>query len=98
MKTDRSFGRLIKELRIDKKWNIEKFIKKLNSKVSQPYIVKVELYGEIPSPALIIKMANVLEYNRNKLWELAKKSKLNKYEKSLDRKFQQALGYSVLGK
>jgi transcriptional regulator with XRE-family HTH domain len=86
------FGELIKKLRKEKSWTIKDFIEKLGSDLSQTYITKIEVYGEIPSPEVICKIAGVFNYDENKLLEYAKKNKVERFEKSLEDKYQKAVG------
>ena len=86
-----SFGELIQKLRRDKEWTVKEFIEKLGVKVSPAYITKIELHGEIPSPELIIKIADVFNYNEAELWKHAKTVKVEKFKASLEKKYQLAL-------
>ena len=93
-KIDRKFGQLIKELRKKKNWTAKDFLEKLNiegSKLSSSYITKIEVYGEIPSPEIICKMADVLLFGVEALVELAKKIKITRFEKSLNEKYKKAI-------
>ena len=90
-----NFGDLIRSIRRRKGWTGKEFIEKLqlgDKKVSPTYITKIELYEEIPSPEMICKMADILDYDCHKLFETAKQSKLTNFTKNLDKKYQRAVG------
>jgi transcriptional regulator with XRE-family HTH domain len=92
MAQELSFGALIQKLRRAKGWTVKQFIEKLEVDISPAYIARIELHGEIPSPELMIKIASVFDYNEAELWECAKNIKIKKFENSLERKYQQAVG------
>ncbi|OGT08328.1 MAG: hypothetical protein A2X78_03085 [Gammaproteobacteria bacterium GWE2_37_16] len=95
---NKEFGDLIQKLRKQKGWTAKEFLEKLgtigeNDKLLSPsYITKVEVYGEIPSPEVICRMADVLDYDHEQLIEIAKNTKVNRFEQSLQEKYQQAVG------
>jgi transcriptional regulator with XRE-family HTH domain len=93
---DLGFGELILLLRKKSDWTVKEFIKKLEEKgqetVSPAYITRIEQYGEIPSPELICRIADVFHYDVEKLLNCAKRSKVEKFDKSLEEKYQKAVG------
>ena len=92
-----SFGEAVCALRKDKGWTVKDFIQKLEEKgykaVSAGYITRIEQYAEIPAPELILTIAEVFKADENKLLECAKKVKVEKFDKSLEEKYQKALGH-----
>lgn len=84
-------GALIRLHRKNKGWNVKQFIELLGGSVSPSFITKVEVYGAIPSPELICKIADVINCPPEKLFHLAKTEKLNEYKKSLDAKYNKVL-------
>lgn len=82
------FGKLTKKLREAKNLNARQFISLLKLKVSSTYITKIEKNGEIPSRKFIIEMARVLGVTPHKLLEQAKKQKLDKVTKDINKKFK----------
>ena len=90
MKTER-LGELIRFHRKNKGWNVKQFIELLGGSVSPSFISQIEIYGAIPSPELICKIAGVINCLPKKLLDLAKAEKLDKYEKSLDANYTNAL-------
>ena len=91
-----SFGDLIQTLRRSKQWTVKDLIKKLESKgqksISPAYITRIEQYGEIPSPELICRIADVFNYDQKKLLECAKRIKIQRFDKALKEKYQKAVG------
>ncbi len=90
-----SFGELIQRLRREKGWNVKEFIGKLGKigkqgELSPAYITKIEVYGEIPNPEVICKMATVLKYDTRKLLECAKQHKKRTFSDTLERKYDKA--------
>lgn len=88
----KAFGELIQKLRKEKEWTIKDFIEKLGGELSPTYITKIELYREIPSPEVICRIADVFKYDVEKLLDYAKKNKVDRFEKSLEEKYQKAVG------
>ncbi|MFA5880259.1 MAG: helix-turn-helix transcriptional regulator [Candidatus Margulisiibacteriota bacterium] len=89
---NKAFGELIQKLRKEKGWTIKDFIEKLGSDLSPTYITKIEVYGEIPSPEVICKIADVFNFDEKELLERAKQNKVERFEKSLEEKYQKASG------
>jgi transcriptional regulator with XRE-family HTH domain len=92
-----SFGELVLALRKKHKWTVKEFIKRLEIKghapISPAYITRIEQYGEIPSPELICRIADVFEYDEQELFEHAKRIKVQKFDQSLQEKYQKASGW-----
>ena len=96
---NKELGHLIQKLRKGKNWTVKEFIEKLGEQqVSPAYMTKVEVYGEIPSPELICKMADVLGGSQKQLLDLAKEHKVFRFEKALEEKYQKAVGMYRLEK
>ena len=83
-------GGLIRFYRKNKGWNVKQFIELLGGSVSPSFISQIEIYGAIPSPEVIFKIADVINWPPEKLLDLAKAEKLDKYKKSLDAKYSDA--------
>ena len=92
-----SFGELILKLRKDNEWTVKDLIDRLKAKgqekVSPAYITRIEQYGEIPSPELICRMAEVFRYNEQKLLDCARKIKVREFDQSLQEKYEKAVGF-----
>ena len=96
-----NFGELVHYRRKKKGWTIKEFIEKLvvlGGKASPTYITKIEVYGEIPSPETICKIAEILDCDENKLLKIAKAKKIERFEKTLEQKYQSAVGLYKLEK
>jgi transcriptional regulator with XRE-family HTH domain len=89
---DSSLGEIVRSYRKEKGLSAKEFIELLGGFVSPAFITKLEVYGEIPSPELICKIADVIECPAEKLLDLAKESKINGYHDSLEKKYKDALG------
>jgi transcriptional regulator with XRE-family HTH domain len=89
---NKKFGALVQQLRKSKGWTVKELIEKLGGQVSPAYMTKVEVYGEIPSPELICKIADILGYDQKTLLEVAKENKVDRFEKALEEKYQKAVG------
>ena len=98
MEKNLSFGELVQKLRKDKGWTVREFIERLcpvsaeKEKVSPSYITRIEQYDEIPSPEVMLKIAEILEYDVDTLWKYARAIKVKKFEYTLDKKYQEAFG------
>ena len=93
-----SFGELILKLRKDNQWTVKDLIDKLEAKgrtksLSPAYITRIEQYGEIPSPDLICRMAEVFRYDEKKLLDCARKIKVQKFDQNLQDKYDKAVGF-----
>lgn len=90
-----SFGEAVFKFRKERAWTVRDFIDQLGAKgqktVSPAYITRIEQYGEIPSPDLILRIADVFQVDGNELLECAKKLKVRKFNKALEEKYQRAL-------
>ena len=94
---------LILKLRKKHQWTIKEFVEKIKVKrravgteresISSAYITRIEQYGEIPSPALVCVMAEVLQYDMNGLLALAKKNKKDQLNENIDEKYARAVGW-----
>lgn len=67
----KKFGNLIQQLRKNKGCTVKELIEKLDGQVSPAYMTKVEVYGEIPSPELICKIADILGHDQKNLLSIA---------------------------
>jgi transcriptional regulator with XRE-family HTH domain len=98
----RTFGDIVKRHRSEKGWTIKEFIDRLKADsrttVSPAFITRVEQYGEIPGPELICRMAEVLELDLKKLLETARRVKVEKFDRGLEKKYQEAAGLYRKGK
>lgn len=96
MSDDMSFGELVLTLRKKKDWTVKQFIEKLEEKggksISPAYITRVEQYGEIPRPELICIMSDVFGYDQAKMLEFTRKVKVEKFDKTLQEKYEKAVG------
>jgi transcriptional regulator with XRE-family HTH domain len=91
-----TFGDTVKKQRSEKGWTIKEFIDRLKADskttVSPAFITRVEQYGEIPGPALICRMAEVLELDLKELLKMARRVKVARFERGLEKKYQEAEG------
>lgn len=89
------YGDTIREARTKLGWTIKEFIAKMTSDgittISPAYVTRVEQYGEIPSPEMIIRMSEVLRLDLEQLIEAAKRSKLEIFKERLDSKYDEAV-------
>jgi transcriptional regulator with XRE-family HTH domain len=88
---EKSFGKKVQEGRRNNGWTIRKFIEQLGIKLSPSYITKIEIHGEIPSPELICKIADVLGVDRLDLLETARANKIQSFTEFLEAKYQKAV-------
>jgi len=93
---NKSFGEIIQALRKGRNWTVKELIQRLekraNKKMSPAYITRIEQYGEIPSPEVICMIADVFNYNVDRLFECARTSKVKKFDESLEEKYRKAVG------
>ena len=91
-----NFGDLILDLRKKKEWTVKQFIERLEQRggkvISPAYITRIEQYGEIPSPELICLIADVFGYDQQKMFTYARTSKVKKFDKNLQEKYEKAVG------
>jgi len=98
MKDDLSFGQHVQALRKEKGWSVKQFIdeigdmSKRGQKISAPYITRIEVHGEIPTPEIIIRIAEVLGCNEEEMLEMARENKVSKISQSLEEKYKHAYG------
>lgn len=83
-----SVGDKVRHYRTKKGWTVIQFIEKLGGNISPSYVTRIEVYGEIPSPELIQKIAKVFKIDKKELIELAKKEKVEQFETSFDKKYK----------
>jgi transcriptional regulator with XRE-family HTH domain len=95
---NKKFGELVQKLRREKGWTVREFIQRLGDEVSPTYITKIEMYGEIPSPTLICKIADVFGCDVEKMLDMAKTKKVERFEEMLKKKYQDAVGLHRLEK
>lgn len=95
---NKEFGDLVQQLRKAKDWTVKDFIGKLGAKISPSYMTKIEIHGEIPKAELICKMADLFGYDPRDLLDKAKEHKVSSFEKSLEEKYQKAVGMHRLEK
>lgn len=84
----RSFGDLIKSKRLRLGFNTKDFTQRCGDIFSLAYLTKIELYDEIPSPKVVIILANVLDYPVEYLLERARKAKIQNYIKLISKKYK----------
>lgn len=91
-----SFGEAVLSLRKRHEWTVKDFIERLEAKgykvLSPAYITRIEQYGEIPKPELILYIADVFQVDAEKLLACARRLKLQKFDKALEDKYQKAVG------
>ena len=96
------FGDLIREKRAELGWTIKEFLRRLETATekapSPAFITRVEQYGEIPGPDLIIRMAEALNLDVDCLLKAARQDKVEKFDKGLEDKYQKAAGLYRKGK
>ena len=93
---DMSFANKIRELRKKKCWSVYDLAGKLhNEKTGKPmtagYVSKIEARGEIPSPEMIIKLAELLGAKPDDLIEIAKAAKTNEVSRAVQQKYDDGL-------
>ena len=97
-----NFGDLVLQLRKEKDWTVRQLIERLEQKcgkvISPAYITRVEQYGEIPSPELICLLADVFGYDQQAMLAVARTSKVKKFDKGLQEKYEKAAGFYRLHK
>lgn len=91
-----SFGEAVLSLRKDREWTVKDFIERLEAKgvehLSPAYITRIEQYGEIPKPELILRIADVFQVDQEELLKCARRIKVEKFDKALEDKYQKAIG------
>ncbi len=84
-----TFAERIRELRRQKEWSVYNLAHELGVQ-SPGYVSKIEARGEIPSPEMVLKLAEVLGAEPEELIELAKKQKASELTKNVHRKYDDA--------
>ncbi|MCL5875362.1 MAG: helix-turn-helix domain-containing protein [Candidatus Dependentiae bacterium] len=92
------FGKIVQSHRRQKNWAVRTFIDLLGEDLSPAYITKIEIHGEIPSPQLICKIAEVLGLDQQDLLAKAKEEKVKSFGALLDKKYQTAISLYRLQK
>lgn len=89
-----TFGQKIRELRQGKDWSVYDLAGKIKAippyKATAGYISKIEVRGEIPSPDMILRLAEVLNADAGDLIELAKNEKSQEVSRNVKRKYDDA--------
>lgn len=86
---DMRFAQKVRELRNKKGWSVYDLAKKIEK--SPGYISKIEARGEIPSPEMICKLAEVLGAKPDDLIEIAKAVKANEVSRAVQQKYDDGL-------
>jgi ribosome-binding protein aMBF1 (putative translation factor) len=84
-----NYGQMVQAARRKKEWTVKTLIERLNGEVSPAYITKVEIHGEIPTPSLTCKIAEVLDIDLMALVEAAKENKRRMFNELLERKWEE---------
>lgn len=79
----------VKAQRLEKDLGVRDLAGKLG--VSPGYVSRIEGRGEIPSPEMICRIADVLEIKAEQLLELAAEDVLNRTKEDLSQKHTEAL-------
>lgn len=93
---DMTFAHKIRELRNKRGWSVYDLAGKLhNEKTGKPmtagYVSKIEARGEIPSPQMIIKLAELLGAKPEDLIEIAKSEKTKEVSRAVKQKYDDGL-------
>ena len=83
-----ALAKLVRENRKKKKWSVQQLADKIDK--STTYISRIEVKGEIPSPDVIIKLAEVCGIKTEDLIEAAKADKSDQLKQGVDRKYDEA--------
>jgi transcriptional regulator with XRE-family HTH domain len=86
-----SYGRMVQTARRKKEWTVKTFIDRLGGDLSSAYITKIEVHGEIPTPSLTYKIAEVLDLDATELVKAAKENKRRIFDELLERKYEEAV-------
>ena len=84
-----TFAQKIRDLRTKKGWSVYDLAKKLGKTAG--YISKIEARGEIPSPQIIIELAEVLGEKPEDLMVIAKSEKSRSASQAVQRKYEEEL-------
>jgi len=85
-----TFAERIKELRKAKGWSVYDLAQKIGVK-SPGYVSRIEARGEVPSPDMVIKLAEVLGVDPEKLINLAKQQKSSELIENVQKKYDDTL-------
>lgn len=80
------FAREIKRLRTENEMTVRSLAAALSKSVS--YIGKIEVQGEVPTPELIRRIADVFCVDEGRLFFLAKETLLSNYKRDVEKKYQ----------
>lgn len=83
------FGRTIRELRRKRDWSVYDLAGRIGRTAG--YISKIEARGEIPSPEMIVMLADALGTRAEGLFEIAKREKTEQAASTIERKYDEAL-------
>lgn len=83
-----SFAHKIRELRSKRGWSVYDLAERIDK--SPGYVSKIEARGEIPSPDMIIKLADTLGVDAEELFEIAKKEKGEQLKRNVHKKYDDA--------
>lgn len=86
-----SYGCMVQTARRKKEWTVKTLIERLGGDLSHAYITKIEVHGEIPTPSVTSKIAEVLDIDLTALVEAAKENKRRMFEESLERKYEEVI-------
>ena len=86
---DMTFAHKIRELRNKKGWSVRDLAKELSTTAG--YISKIEARGEIPSPEMIIRLAELLGVKPEVLIEIAKAEKAKEVSQAVKQKYDDGL-------
>ncbi len=91
---DETFGDRIRRARRKKDWMIKDLIehvKRDGTQLTPSFMTRVEQYGEVPGPDLIIRMAEVLEIPPEELFRLAKVVRVKRIERNIEEVYRETL-------
>ncbi len=88
---DLILANVIKGIRLQHNLTIKQFIEKIRGCISPAYVTKIERHGEIPSPELVIKIADAFGLNRWYLLQISKANKLTLYKLKLEYEYAEVL-------
>ena len=86
---DMTFAERIRELRNDKGFSVHELARRIKTVPS--YVSKIEARGEIPSPEMIFKLAEVFGVEPGELVEIAKAQKGEEAKKAVEQKYSSKL-------
>jgi len=86
---DITFAQKIRELRNKKEWSVYQLAEAINK--TPGYVSKIEARGEIPSPEMIVKLAEAFGTSAEELAEIAKAEKSAELVKNVTKKYDDAV-------